>query len=232
MQRVAVITGASQGLGLELARSLAADGWSLVIDARRPELLADATDAIESTAGHGAKVVAVAGDVADPDHRRALADAARATGTVRLVVNNASTLGASPLPALVDLDPATYLRTLEVNLVAPMALVAALADQLGDGATVVNVSSDAAVEPYDHWGGYGSSKAALDHASMILAAEHPTWRVLAVDPGDLDTELHRSAFPDEDLSDLPGPEAAVPGFRRLIDGSLPSGRYRAQELVR
>lgn len=232
MQRVAVITGASQGLGLELARSLAADGWSLVIDARRPELLEAAAAAIEAVADHGAKVVAIPGDVTDAGHRAHLADAARAAGTVRLVVNNASTLGASPLPALADLDPATYLRTLEVNLVAPIALVAALADQLGDGATVVNVSSDAAVEPYDHWGGYGSSKAGLDHASMILAQEHPTWRVLAVDPGDLNTELHRAAFPDEDLSDLPGPEAAVPGFRTLIDGALPTGRYRAQELGR
>lgn len=232
MQRVAVITGASQGLGLELAKSLAADGWSLVIDARRPDLLDRASEAIETVADPGAKVTAVAGDVADPDHRAAVAEAARAAGTVRLVVNNASTLGASPLPGLVDLDPAAYLRTLDVNLVAPMALVAVLADQLGDGTTVVNVSSDAAVEPYEHWGGYGSSKAALDHASMILAAEHPTWRVLAVDPGDLDTELHRAAFPDEDLSDLPGPEAAVPGFRRLIDGASPSGRYRAQELAR
>ncbi|MCU1371874.1 MAG: short-chain dehydrogenase/reductase [Ilumatobacteraceae bacterium] len=232
MQRVAVITGASQGLGLELARSLAADGWSLVIDARRAEVLDEAVAAIEAVAGHGAKVSAVAGDVADAGHRAHLADAARAAGTVRLVVNNASTLGATPLPALVDLDAATYLRTLEVNLVAPVALIGALADQLGDGATIVNVSSDAAVEPYDHWGGYGSSKAALDHASMILAEEHPAWRVLAVDPGDLDTELHRAAFPGEDLSDLPGPEVAVPGLRRLIDGAMPSGRYRAQELVR
>lgn len=232
MQRVAVITGASQGLGLELARSLAADGWSLVVDARRPDLLERAAGSLEAVADHGAKVTAIAGDVADAAHRAALADAARAAGTVRLVVNNASTLGTSPLPTLVDLDPATYLRTLEVNLVAPMALVAALADQLGEGATIVNVSSDAAVEPYDHWGGYGSSKAALDHASMILAEEHPGWRVLAVDPGDLNTELHRAAFPDEDLSELPGPEVAVPGFRTLIDGSLPSGRYRAQELAR
>jgi NAD(P)-dependent dehydrogenase (short-subunit alcohol dehydrogenase family) len=177
-------------------------------------------------------VVAIAGDVADAGHRADLAAAARAAGTVRIVVNNASTLGASPLPTLVDLDADTYLRTLEVNLVAPIALVSALADQLGDGSVVVNISSDAAVEPYDHWGGYGSSKAALDHASMILAEEHPSWRVLAVDPGDLNTELHRAAFPGEDLSDLPGPEAAIPGLRALIDGVLPSGRYRAQELAR
>ena len=235
MQRVAVITGASQGLGLELAKSLAADGWSLVIDARRRDLLQAAAAAIEAAADHGShggKVTAIAGDVADPGHRAQLADAARAAGPLRLVVNNASTLGATPLPTLVDLSATAYLRTLEVNLVAPIALVSALADQLADGATIVNVSSDAAVEPYDHWGGYGSSKAALDHASMILAEEHPAWRVLAVDPGDLNTELHRAAFPDEDLSDLPGAEIAVPGFRRLIDGTLPSGRYRAQELAR
>lgn len=232
MQRVAVITGASQGLGLELARSLAADGWSLVIDARRPELLEQAAAAIEAVAAHGAKVTALAGDITDAVHRADLAEAARAAGTLQLVVNNASTLGDSPLPTLIDLAAATFLRTLDVNLVAPMALVAALADQLDQGATIVNVSSDAAVEPYDHWGGYGSSKAALDHASMILAEEHPTWRVLAVDPGDLNTELHRAAFPDEDLSELPGPDVAIPGFRTLIDGTLPSGRYRAQELVR
>lgn len=232
MERVAVVTGASQGLGLALARSLAASGWSLVIDARRPEPLARAAEAIEAGAASGARVVALAGDVADPVHRADLAVAARDLGSLELVVNNASTLGASPLPTLVELGAETYLRTLEVNLVAPIALVASLADQLGDGATVINVSSDAAVEPYDHWGGYGSSKAALDHASMILAEEHPTWRVLAVDPGDLNTELHRDAFPGEDLSDLPGPEAAIPGFRTLIDGQLASGRYRAQELAR
>jgi NAD(P)-dependent dehydrogenase (short-subunit alcohol dehydrogenase family) len=232
MHRVAVITGASQGLGLELATSLATDGWSLILDARRADLLERAAAVIRSAAGRGAEVVAIAGDVADPDHRAALAEAARATGTVRLVVNNASTLGATPLPTLVELDPAAYLHTFDVNVVAPIALVAALADQLGDGATVVNVSSDAAVEAYDHWGGYGSSKAALDHATRVLAEEHPTWRALSVDPGDLDTELHRAAFPDEDLSDLPGPDVAVPGFRALIDGGLPSGRYRAQELVR
>jgi NAD(P)-dependent dehydrogenase (short-subunit alcohol dehydrogenase family) len=232
MHRVAVITGASQGLGLELASSLVADGWSLVIDARRADLLDQAAAALESVADDGAKVVAVPGDVADPEHRAALADAARSAGTVRLVVNNASTLGTTPLPTLVELDPSAYLRTFAVNAVAPIALVAALSDQLGDGATIVNVSSDAAVEAYDHWGGYGSSKAALDHATRVLAEEHPTWRVISVDPGDLDTELHRAAFPGEDLSDLPGPEVAIPGLRRLIDGGLPSGRYRAQERVR
>lgn len=230
MERVAVITGASQGLGRALAGSLAASGWSLVIDARRADRLDEAARELDAL-GAGT-VVAVAGDVADPGHRSGLAAAARRLGGPRLVVNNASTLGASPLPTLVDLDADTYLQTLAVNLVAPMALVAELADQLGDEATVINISSDAAVEPYEQWGGYGSSKAALDHASMILAAEHPSWRVLAVDPGDLDTELHRMAFPDEDLGDLPGPEAAVPGLRALIDGRHPSGRYRAQELVR
>ena len=231
MERVAVVTGASQGLGLALARSLATDGWSLVIDARRPDLLNRAVHAVEQVAATGATVRAVAGDVTDPVHRKELAAAARELGPVRLVVNNASTLGASPLPTLVELDPATYLRTLEVNLVAPIALVAELADQLGDGATIINVSSDAAVEPYDHWGGYGSSKAALDHASMILAEEHPTWRVLAVDPGDLNTELHRAAFPGEDISDRPLPATVVPAVLRLLVGDVAGGRHRATELT-
>lgn len=231
MERVAVVTGASQGLGRALARSLVADGWSIVIDARHEDRLADAAAELTEAAAPGVEVVAIPGDVADAHHRERLAQQAAALGPVGLVVNNASTLGATPLPGLVDLAPEAYLRALEVNTVAPIALVAALAPHLEDGATVVNISSDAAVEPYEQWGGYGSSKAALDHASRILAAEHPTWRVLAVDPGDLNTELHRAAFPDEDLSDLPGPEAAVPGLRALIDGHQPSGRYRAQEQV-
>lgn len=231
MERTAVITGASQGLGLELSRSLVTDGWSIVIDARGADRLARAAVELEQAAAPGARVVAVPGDVTDPQHRARLVAEAAALGPVRLVVNNASTLGASPLPELTRLGAAAFLRTFEVNTVAPLALVAALAPHLPDGAVVVNVSSDAAVEPYEQWGGYGSSKAALDHASRILALEHPTWRILAVDPGDLDTELHRTAFPDEDLSDLPGPEAAIPGLRALIDGDAPSGRYRAQEQV-
>jgi NAD(P)-dependent dehydrogenase (short-subunit alcohol dehydrogenase family) len=151
---------------------------------------------------------------------------------VQLIVNNASTLGASPLPNLDELRDDTLRRVLEVNVIAPLALVRSLAGDLRPGATVVNVTSDAAVEPYPTWGAYGASKAALEHASRILAAEHPEWRVLVVDPGDMRTEMHQDAFPGEDISDRPPPEESVPGLMALINGSQPSGRYHAREVAR
>jgi NAD(P)-dependent dehydrogenase (short-subunit alcohol dehydrogenase family) len=227
MQRVAVITGASQGLGAALARELADAGWALVLDARRANRLSDATERLRART----QVVAIPGDVADPDHIGALADAARRLGRVELVVNNASTLGASPLPPLDAIEPSTLERTFAVNVVAPIALVRALASDLGPRATIVNVTSDAAVEAYDGWGGYGASKAALEHASRVLAVEHPEWRVLIVDPGDMRTEMHQDAFPGEDISDRPEPDASVPGLVKLINGDQPSGRYVAREVA-
>src|SRR3954469_3771816 len=225
--RVAVITGASQGLGRALANELAGRGWSLVLDARHEAALADAVRQLP-----GGPHPAIAGDVSDPAHRRDLVDVAAELGGARALVNNASTLGASPLPALADLDTPTYLRILQVNLVAPIALTAALLPQLRarDG-VVVNVTSDAAVEPYETWGGYGSSKAGLDHATRVLAAEEPALRVYAVDPGDMRPQLHQDAFPGEDISDRPEPAVAVPALLRLLEGSPPSGRYRAAELL-
>jgi NAD(P)-dependent dehydrogenase (short-subunit alcohol dehydrogenase family) len=224
---VAVVTGASQGLGLALATALARDGWALAIDARHADRL---QEAVAQLAGHTA-VVAVPGDIADPAHRSEVVTAATRLGAVRLVVNNASTLGASPLPAL-DAMPADVLsRVFEVNVVAPLALVGALAPQLGPGATVVAVTSDAAVEAYEGWGGYGASKAALEHSHRVLASEHPEWRVLVVDPGDMRTAMHQDAFPGEDISDRPLPEASVPGIVALIDGDQPSGRYEARAVV-
>jgi NAD(P)-dependent dehydrogenase (short-subunit alcohol dehydrogenase family) len=224
--RVAVVTGASQGLGRALALELASRGWSLVLDARHEAALAESVRQLP-----GGPHPAIAGDVADPAHRRDLVDVAAELGGADALVNNASTLGASPLPPLAGLDPATYLRILEVNLVAPVALTAALLPQLRrhDG-VVVNISSDAAVEAYETWGGYGSSKAALDHATRVLAAEEPRLRVYAVDPGDMRTQMHQDAFPGEDISDRPEPTVAVPALLRLLGGSLPSGRYRASEL--
>ena len=224
---VAVITGASQGLGLALATALARDGWSLVLDARRAHRLEAAAAGLS---GPG-EVSAIAGDVTDPPHRQALAEAAAALGPVRLIVNNASTLGASPLPTLTDVDPGVLRRIFDVNLVAPVALLQALDPHLADGATVVNVTSDAGVEPYETWGGYGSSKAALEHASRVLAAERPDLRVLVVDPGDMRTEMHQDAFPGEDISDRPEPAASVPGLLALIVGDQPSGRYHAAALA-
>ena len=231
MQRVAVITGASQGLGLALAKALAAEGWSLVIDARgTPRLDAAATE-IAARQTRPAEVVAVAGDIADAAHRKALVEHARALGQVRLVVNNASTLGASPLPSFDEVTDDVLRRVFDVNVVAPLALIRALAGDLREGATIIDITSDAAVEPYPGWGAYGSSKAALEHASRILAAEHPEWRVLVVDPGDMRTEMHQDAFPGEDISDRPPPDDSVPGLVALINGDQPSGRYHAREVM-
>jgi NAD(P)-dependent dehydrogenase (short-subunit alcohol dehydrogenase family) len=224
---VAIVTGASQGLGLALATALADDGWALVVDARHDDRLRSAVAPLAARTD----VVALPGDVADPAHRAALLGAATALGDVRLVVANASTLGASPLPPL-DAMPAEVLsRVFEVNVVAPLALVQLLAPHLGPGATVVAITSDAAVEAYEGWGGYGASKAALELAHRVLAAEHPEWRVLVVDPGDMRTAMHQDAFPGEDISDRLPPEASVPGIVALIHGDQPSGRYEARAVV-
>jgi len=224
---VAVVTGASQGLGLALADALARDGWRLVIDARRPDRLAAATDRLSGLT----EVRAITGDVSDEAHRAALAAAAAELGPVRLVVNNASTLGASPLPTLDAIDAGTFLSVFDVNVVAPIALLQALGPVLTPGATVVNITSDAGVEAYEGWGGYGASKAALEHASRVLAAERSDLRVLIVDPGDMRTEMHQDAFPGEDISDRPEPVASVPGIMALVNGDQPSGRYTARALV-
>jgi NAD(P)-dependent dehydrogenase (short-subunit alcohol dehydrogenase family) len=224
---VAVISGASQGFGHALAEALAGEGWLVVGDARDEVAL---TAAMASLPGEGH--VALTGDVTDPAHRRRLAETAERLGGADLLVNNASTLGASPLPAFADLEPQTYLRLLDVNVVAPLALVRELLPQLRrrHGA-VLNLSSDAAVEAYETWGGYGSSKAALDHASRVLAAEEPDLRVYAVDPGDMRTAMHQAAFPGEDISDRPEPESVVPALLRLLDTRPPAGRYRANDFL-
>ena len=216
-----IVTGASRGLGLALGRALAQRGWRLVVDAR------DRKPLEEAWSGQ-ANVAVVPGDVSDPDHRRALVAAAE--GRVDLVVNNASVLGASPQPPL-DAYPLDVLRRVyEVNVIAPLALVQLALPRLAAGARVLNITSDAAVEPYEGWGGYGSSKAALDQLSAILAAEHSDLRVYAVDPGDMRTQLQQDAFPGEDISDRPPPEESVPGLLALIEGDLPSGRYQARDV--
>jgi len=224
---VAIITGASRGLGRALARELAGRDWHLVLDARG----ADDLGAVQAQLPGGPHH-ALAGDVTDPAHRASLVAAARALGGASVLINNASSLGASPLPAFRDLDPATYVDLLRVNLVAPMALTAGLLPQLRqNGGKVLNISSDAAVVPYETWGGYGSSKAALDHAGRVLAAEEPTLRIYSLDPGDMRTRMHQDAFPGEDISDRPEPETVVPAVLSLLDSDLPSGRYVAGQLV-
>ena len=224
---VAVVTGASQGLGLAVAEALARDGWRLVIDARRRDRL----DAAAARLAVRTTVVAIPGDIADPAHRATIAGAAADLGPVALLVNNASTLGASPLPSLSEIEGAVLQRIFEVNVVAPLLLLQALGPSLVPGATVVNITSDAGVEAYEGWGGYGAAKAALEHASRVLAAERPDLRVLIVDPGDMRTEMHQDAFPGEDISDRPEPEASVPGIMALINGEQPSGRYRVRDVL-
>jgi len=224
--RTALVTGASRGLGRALATALADRGWRLVLDGRDPDRLASAVAGLP----HPDLVTAVPGDVADPEHRAALA--AAVGPRLDLLVNNASDLGPSPLPMLADLRPEEFLRVLTVNTVAPLALVQAVLPALRNAnGTVVDISSDAAVEPYAGWGGYGASKAALDQLTAVLAVENPGLRVFAVDPGDMNTDMHQAAFPGEDISDRPAPDTVVPAFLALLDSALPSGRYRAADLV-
>jgi NAD(P)-dependent dehydrogenase (short-subunit alcohol dehydrogenase family) len=217
-----IVTGASRGLGLALARALAERDWRVVVDARGADALAEAT-------GDRAGIVAVPGDVADAGHRRAVVEAAGER--IDLLVNNASRLGPSPQPPLADYPLAELARVYEVNVLAPLALVQLALPRLAPGAAILDITSDAAVEPYEGWGGYGSSKAALEQLTAILAAEHPRLRVYTVDPGDMRTQMHQDAFPGEDISDRPPPEESVPGLLSLIEGSRPSGRYRARELA-
>lgn len=218
---VGIVTGASRGLGLALARELAARGWRLVVDARGKETL-------ERAWCEASEVVALAGDVVDAEHRRRLVSSAG--DRIDLIVNNASVLGPSPQPALGDYPLEELRKVYETNVLAPLALVQLALPRLAAGVSILNVSSDAAVEPYPGWGGYGSAKAALDQWSAVLAAERPELRVYAVDPGDMRTQLQQEASPGEDISGLPPPEASVPGLLALIEGDLPSGRYRAREL--
>jgi NAD(P)-dependent dehydrogenase (short-subunit alcohol dehydrogenase family) len=217
-----IVTGASRGLGLALARALDERGWRVVVDARGAEALSEATDGLSG-------VTAIAGDVADSDHRWALVEAAGEP--IDLVVNNASLLGPSPLPALADYPLADLRSVYEANVLAPLALLQLALPRLREGAAILDITSDAGAEAYEGWGGYGSSKAALEQLTAVLAAEHPGLRVYTVDPGDMRTQMHQDAFPGEDISDRPPPEDSVPGLLALIEGSLPSGRYRASEVL-
>jgi len=229
----AVITGASRGLGLALARGLAAEGWSLVIDARDGRALDAAAAGIRDGAGTAAiTITTLPGDITDPAHRAALLRAAEDLGGPDLLVNNAGTLGASPLPALADYPVDELRAAFEVNVLAPVALTQLMLPALRRrGGAVLSVTSDAAVEPYAGWGGYGAAKAALEQASNVLAAEENVVRVWWVDPGDLRTRMHQAAFPGEDISDRPLPDSVVPAFSKLFSERLPSGRYRAAELM-
>ncbi|HLI68383.1 MAG TPA: SDR family oxidoreductase [Ktedonobacteraceae bacterium] len=226
----ALITGASRGLGLALARELARRGWNLLIDARGVQALNQALAELSALAGDNT-IIAIPGDVTDLAHRAELVTAAHDLGGLDALVNNASLLGPSPQPLLLDYPLDVLEQVYRANVFAPLALTQAMRGELKPRACIINVTSDAAVEAYEGWGGYGSSKAALEQLSHILAAENPSWRVYRVDPGDMRTQMHQEAFPGEDISDRPLPEVSVPGLFALITGNLPSGRYAAREVA-
>ncbi|MCP2287330.1 SDR family NAD(P)-dependent oxidoreductase [Nocardia amikacinitolerans] len=221
----ALITGASAGLGRALARALVERGWRVIGTARRGDRL----DAVRAELG--AAFVAVTGDVTDPRHRARLAEIADGAGPLDLVVNNASMLGPSPMPRLADFPLDELEAVYRTNVVAPLAVLQATLPLLGPDGVIVAISSDAAVEPYPGWGGYGSAKAALDQLTAILAAEHPELDVYSFDPGDMRTEMHQAAFPGQDISDRPEPEGVVPALLRLLDERPKSGRYTAADFA-
>ncbi len=227
INKTALITGASRGLGLALARTLAQRGWQLIIDARGEEALQSVVHELKNYT----TVIAIPGDISNADHRTELAKAAAQLGGLDVLINNASTLGVSPLPSLLDYPLEVLEKVYLTNVIAPLGLLQATRNNLKPGARIINVTSDAGVEAYEGWGGYGSSKAALEQVSKVLSAENSGYKVYWVDPGDMRTQMHQEAFPGEDISDRPLPEESVPGFIELITGELPSGRYAAQKIV-
>lgn len=225
---VALVTGGSRGLGRALTLELLDTGWLVIADGRDRDALGQLVRATP----HADRLTTIAGDVSDAEHRSALLVAVADLGRLDLLVNNASLLGPSPQPPLAEYPLDTLHEVYAVNVVAPLALSQLTLPYLQKSSgRVLNMSSDAAVEPYPGWGGYGSSKAALDQVSAILAAEHPDLRIYAVDPGDMRTDMHAAAFPGEDISDRPTPDTVLPALARLVHGDLPSGRYRAAALV-
>ena len=225
--RTALITGASRGLGLALARGLASRGWNLILTARDAERLRAVRDELAIVT----HVAALAGDVIDPTHREALAVLARGHAGLDAIINNAGALGPSPQPSLLDYPLEALVEVFLANVLAPLAVIQELRHELKPGARIINVTSDAAVNAYASWGGYGASKAALEQLSAVLAVENPDVRVYSVDPGDMRTDMHQAAYPGEDISDRPLPETKVPGFVALLEGDLPSGRYVASEVA-
>jgi NAD(P)-dependent dehydrogenase (short-subunit alcohol dehydrogenase family) len=225
--RTALITGASRGLGLALARGLAERGWNLIITARDPARLRTVRDELAAVT----HVAALAGNVIDPTHREALAVLARGHAGLDAIVNNAGALGPSPQPALLDYPLESLVEVFLANVLAPLAVLQELRGELKPGARIVNVTSDAGVNAYAGWGGYGASKAALEQLSAVLAVENRDLRVYWVDPGDMRTDMHQAAYPGEDISDRPLPETRVPGFIPILEGDLPSGRYVSADLA-
>lgn len=226
LDKTALITGASRGLGLALARALAVEGWRLIIDARFMEVL----EFVQEEIAQLTEVIAIPGSVADRDHRSELAQAAKKFGGLDVLVNNAGILGPSPQPDLLDYPLEMLEEVYRINVIAPLGVLQAVHDFLKPGARILNITSDAGVNAYPGWGGYGSGKAALEQLSAILAQENPDWKVYWVDPGDMRTQMHQEAYPDEDISDRSLPIESVPGLLALLEGEYPSGRYVAKDL--
>ena len=227
--KTALITGASRGLGLALATELAQKGWNLIINGRNAKTLLKA----QTTLSQHTTVEAISGDVIDEIHLLQFPERIEKFGGLDLIINNASTLGASPQPPLLEFPIEKIHTVFHTNVIAPLSLLQKIKGYLKPGAMIINISSDAAVEAYEGWGGYGSSKAALDHLTSILGKENPQWKIYAVDPGDMRTQMHQDAFPDEDISDRPAPEeVALPGILKLIENALSSGRYSASQILK
>ena len=230
--KTALITGGSKGLGLALAHALAGAGWNLLINGRNETVLNEATFQLRAVnRGLGNQIIPLAGDINAESHRIALARAAADLGGLDLLVNNAGALGPSPMPELLSFPLKALADLFQTNLIAQLGVIQALQHQVKSNATIINISSDAAVEAYPGWGGYGASKAAFEQLSAVLAAENDQWRIYTVDPGDMRTDMHQAAFPGEDISDRPLPTASVPGFLSLVHDRPPSGRYQARALV-
>ena len=225
--KTALITGATRGLGLALARGFAARGWNLILTARD----ADRLHTVRNELADITHVAALAGDVIDPAHRESLAILARGHAGLDAIINNAGALGPSPQPRLLDYPLEALVEVFLANVLAPLAIIQELRAELKPNARIINVTSDAAVNAYPGWGGYGASKAALEQLTSVLAVEQPDVRIYAVDPGDMRTDMHQAAYPGEDLSDRPLPETKVPAFVAVLEGDLPSGRYVASELA-
>lgn len=224
--QTAIVTGASRGLGLATTKVLGQRGWTVIIDARDTEPLMQAAATLDGN------IIAIPGDVTDPEHREKLIHAAIDTDGLDLVVNNASMLGPSPQPRLEHYRLTVMRQVYETNVVAPLALAQAALPMLRNRKGVlVNVTSDAAIEPYEEWGGYGSSKAALNQMTRILAAEEPDLGIYSFDPGDMNTRMHQEAFPSEDISDRPSPEDSVPALLALVDARPTSGAYRVDDVL-
>jgi NAD(P)-dependent dehydrogenase (short-subunit alcohol dehydrogenase family) len=224
--RTVLITGASRGLGLALARSLAERRYALIIDSRGEQAL----DRVRDELARKTRVFSFAGDIGNVKHQKALLDAARGAGGIDVLVNNASMLGPSPQPLLLEYPLEMLRQVFGTNVIAVLSLIQTLHPTFKPGARIINVTSDAGSEAYAGWGGYGASKAALEQLSAVLAVENPSLKIYWVDPGDMRTQMQQEAYPGEDISDRPPPEASVPGMLELIDGDLPSGRYVARQL--